>query len=177
MNEPVAVGVGGAARARIAAVRVVEALTDTTLTVATAESLTAGRVAASLADVPGVSQWLLGGVVAYAYAVKTSLLGVDADLLGREGAVTEEVARQMARGGLDATGADVVVATTGVAGPGPADGHPAGTVWLAVAVRGGAVTTRLLALGGDRDEVRWDATAEALGLLTEIVEQTEHVRR
>ena len=104
------------------------------LTVATAESLTAGMVAAALADVPGASAVLQGGVVAYQNHVKAELLGVGGDLLAARGAVDPEVARRMAAGARRALGADVGVATTGVAGPEPHQGRPVGTVMLGLAV-------------------------------------------
>jgi len=105
---------------------VVHALADAGLTVATGESLTAGLLAARLADVPGASAVLHGGVVAYQNAVKTGLLGVPEDLLTRVGAVDADVARRMALGARAALGADVGVATTGVAGPEPHQGRPVG---------------------------------------------------
>ena len=113
---------------------VVHALADAGLTVAMGESLTAGLVAARLADVPGASAVLHGGVVAYQNAVKTGLLGVPEDLLARVGAVDADVARRMALGARAALGTDVGVATTGVAGPEPHQGQPVGTVWLGLAV-------------------------------------------
>ncbi|WP_246830361.1 CinA family protein, partial [Micrococcus sp. HMSC31B01] len=94
---------------------VVHALAHAGRTVATGESLTAGLLAARLADVPGASAVLHGGVVAYQNAVKTGLLGVPEDLLTRVGAVDADVARRMALGARAALGADVGVATTGVA--------------------------------------------------------------
>ncbi|MCG7423321.1 nicotinamide-nucleotide amidohydrolase family protein [Micrococcus sp. ACRRV] len=129
-------GVGAAAEGEAAdpARAAVRALTTAGLTVATAESLTAGLVAARLADVPGASAALQGGVVAYQNHVKAGLLGVDAGLLTARGAVDAEVARQMACGARRAAGADVGVATTGVAGPEPHQGKPVGTVFVGVAV-------------------------------------------
>jgi nicotinamide-nucleotide amidase len=133
-------------------------------TLATAESLTGGALASALVDVPGVSAVLRGGIVAYASELKHELLGVDAGLLAREGAVHPEVARQMAdgvRARLDATWG---LATTGVAGPDPQDGKPAGTVHIAVAGSAGAVA-RSLHLPGDRPAVRAATTAAVLQLL------------
>lgn len=134
------------------------------LTVAVAESLTAGLVAARLADVPGASDVLRGGVVAYASDLKASLLGVDAGLLRRAGAVDPQVATQMARGVRERLGADIGVATTGVAGPDPADGRPPGTVYVAVATDR---TSQVLGehLGGDRAAVRAATVDLALTLL------------
>jgi nicotinamide-nucleotide amidase len=102
------------------------------LTVAVAESLTGGRVAAALTGVPGASAVLRGSVTAYATDVKASVLGVDAALLSRVGAVDGEVARQMAEGVRRVCGADLGIATTGVAGPDEQDGKPVGTVYVAV---------------------------------------------
>lgn len=166
----------------MAAQETVRALAGAGLTVATAESLTAGLVAARLADVPGASAVLQGGVVAYQNSVKAGLLGVPADLLERVGAVDPEVARRMAEGARAGLGADVGVATTGVAGPEPHQGRPVGTVWLGVAVperltaaldglggeRRGAATAIPLALDGDRQAIREATVAAALAALTRL---------
>ena len=106
-------------------------------TLATAESCTAGLVAARLAGVPGASDVLLGGIVAYANEVKQQLLGVPAALLAEHGAVSPEVARAMAEGARRATGADVAVSVTGVAGPGGGTPEkPVGLVYLHVSADG-----------------------------------------
>ncbi len=102
-------------------------------TVATAESLTGGRLAAALTSVPGASACVVGGVVAYATAVKVAVLGVPADLVAEHGVVSGECAAAMARGSRDLLGTTYAMATTGVAGPDPQEGHPAGHVWVAVA--------------------------------------------
>lgn len=146
--------------------RIIERAADAGLAIATAESLTGGAVVAALVDVPGASRCLAGGAACYSYAAKTRVLGVDSALLEREGAVTVDVARAMARGALDAYGADVAVATTGVAGPGPDErGVPAGTVHLAVASRWGSEEVRELRLTGDRARVRRASVDAALDLL------------
>ena len=139
--------------------------------VAVAESLTGGLLTASLIDVPGASAVVTGCVVAYATAVKASLLDVDAGLLVERGAVDPEVATQMARGvrvrlALDAREADYGLATTGVAGPDPQDGHPAGTVWIALSSASGDAVRSLLVVG-DRAAVREVAVDAALELLGE----------
>jgi nicotinamide-nucleotide amidase len=100
------------------------------LTVAVAESLTAGRIAQSLGAAPESAGWFAGGVVAYRAETKHRLLGV-----GHGPVVTAECAEQMARGVLDAVGADVSVAVTGVGGPGSEEGEPAGTVYISVSSR------------------------------------------
>lgn len=133
----------------------------------TAESLTGGLLAATVVEVPGASTVLRGSVVAYAPAVKTDVLGVDPRLIERVGTVDPEVARQMAKGARRLLGADVALATTGVAGPGPGEGHPAGTVWLACDAPAG-VDVRRLTLTGDRAAVRAGAVSEALRLALEV---------
>jgi PncC family amidohydrolase len=132
-------------------------------TLAVAESLTGGAVGATITAVAGVSTTFRGGVVAYATDVKTALLGVDAALLRRVGAVDPEVARQMAYGVRDRLGAAYGLATTGVAGPDPQDGHLPGEVHLALAGPSG-VEVRSLALAGDRAQVREQAVRAALEL-------------
>jgi nicotinamide-nucleotide amidase len=107
-------------------------------TLAVAESLTGGAVCARLVDVPGASRVLRGGVVAYATDLKASLLGVPEELLAARGAVDSDVAAAMASGVRERLGADVGVATTGVAGPDPQDGRPPGTVHVAVATPAGS---------------------------------------
>lgn len=130
-------------------------------TASVAESLTGGQLAAALVDVPGASAWFRGGVVAYATDVKHEVLGVDADLLASVGAVDAEVARQMAQGVRARLGADVGVATTGVAGPDPQDGMPVGTVYVAVATPEGVWAARHR-FDGDRSAIRAAATEAAL---------------
>ena len=136
---------------------------------AVAESLTGGMLAATLVDVPGASSVFRGAVVAYATDLKSALLGVDSALLDSRGAVDPEVARQMAAGVRDRLGADVGVATTGVAGPDPQDGQPPGTVFVAVDVRGGLSQVQALVLDGDRAAVRAATVQAALTLLRDVV--------
>jgi nicotinamide-nucleotide amidase len=137
-------------------------------TVAVAESLTGGLLCAALVDVPGASASVRGGVVAYATDLKDALLGVDAALLAERGAVDPDVARQMAEGVRVRLGADVGLATTGVAGPDPQDGHPPGTVHVAVATDGG-VTVRSMQLTGDRSTVRAGTVDAVLRLALEVI--------
>lgn len=137
-------------------------------TLATAESLTGGLLCATIVDVPGASRVLRGAVVAYATDVKESVLGVDGELLAAHGAVHPEVARQMAQRVRGVLGADVGLATTGVAGPDPQDGHDPGTVFVAVAGPDGS-EVQALRLDGDRSAVRAAAVAAALGLARSLV--------
>ncbi|MEV0266854.1 nicotinamide-nucleotide amidohydrolase family protein [Streptomyces sp. NPDC050617] len=149
-------------------------------TLAAAESLTGGLVAAELTAVPGASRAFRGSVTAYATEIKAAVLGVDAALLSARGAVDGEVARQMADGVRAVLGADWGVATTGVAGPEPQDGQPVGTVFVAAAGPGGAGSVRKLTLRGDRAGIRAESVRMALEvLLGELIENartqdTEH---
>ena len=150
--------------ARELATEIIRLLTSAGQTVAAAESLTGGLVAAALTDVPGSSLAFRGGVVAYATELKAQLLGVDAVMLTRHGPVYAPVAAAMADGVRSRLGTTIGVATTGVAGPGPQDGQPAGTVHIAVSLAGDTVV-RTVGLTGDRDEVRRLAVERVLGLL------------
>jgi nicotinamide-nucleotide amidase len=141
-------------------------------TVATAESLTGGLVAAALTSVPGSSAAVRGGVVAYATELKAALLDVPPDLLERHGAVHGAVAEAMAEGARDRLGATTGVATTGVAGPDPAEGKPVGMVFVAVAGPGG-LATRQLALTGGREQIRAATVESVLSLLIGALQ--EHV--
>ena len=145
------------------AVAVLRALDARGWSVAAAESLTGGRLTAALVDVPGASAHLRGGIVAYATDLKTSALGVEADLLAARGAVDPAVAEQMAQGVRHVLRADVGLATTGVAGPDPQDGQPVGTVFVAVSTPETTVVTSLT-LSGTRDEIRSRAVIGALEL-------------
>lgn len=141
-------------------------------TLAVAESLTGGLVAAEITSVPGASKVFRGSVTAYATELKRELLGVDGDLLAANGAVDPQVAAQMAAGVRKALGADWGIATTGVAGPEPQDGRPVGTVFVAVdgprrpgagSASGGKVEA--LRLNGDREEIRRESVRSVLVLL------------
>jgi len=133
------------------------------LTLAVAESLTGGLLSDALVRVPGASAVYRGGIVSYATDLKATILGVDAALLLEHGAVHPEVARQMAEGVRRVCGADVGLATTGVAGPDPQDGHAPGEVYVAVATDSGAVV-HPLALSGDRAAIRAAAVEAVLDL-------------
>ncbi|HEX5968002.1 MAG TPA: nicotinamide-nucleotide amidohydrolase family protein [Intrasporangium sp.] len=147
--------------------RIVEHLTSAGETVACAESLTAGLVSATIADTAGASVVLRGAIVAYAADVKVALLGVPASVVAEAGTVDARVARAMAEGARLRLGATWGISTTGVAGPGPAEGKPAGTVHLAVAGPRGTVT-KDLRLKGTRADVRRAAAAAALALALEV---------
>ncbi|MFE2944969.1 CinA family protein [Streptomyces sp. NPDC059255] len=152
---------GTAARAA----RVLELLVAGGGTLAVAESLTGGLVAAELTGVPGASRAFRGALTAYATDLKRDVLGVDSALLDERGAVDPEVARQMAAGVRRVLGADWGVATTGVAGPDPQDGQPVGTVYVAVAGPEGVGKVAALRLNGDRADIRKESVRSVLGLL------------
>lgn len=170
-----------------------QSLAHRSLTVATGESLTAGAVAARIAEVPGASAVLLGGVVAYCNEVKADVLGVSENLLEQRGAVDPDVAAQMAAGAAERCGADIGISTTGVAGPEPHQGKDVGTVYLGLACRREAVddlglripqkctptdggrrspwltASRLLDLDGERADIRSGTVDGALTLLTDFL--------
>jgi nicotinamide-nucleotide amidase len=150
--------------ARELATEILRLLTAAGMTVAAAESLTGGLVAGALTDIPGSSEAFRGGVVAYATELKAEILGVDSRMLAEHGPVYAPVAAAMADGVRKLLGATIGVATTGVAGPGPADGWPAGTVHIAVSLADDTVV-RTMALTGNRDEVRRLTVEQVLGLL------------
>lgn len=140
---------------------------------ATAESCTGGLIAASCTDLAGSSNWFERGFVTYSNAAKRELLGVDAAMIERHGAVSEAVVRAMAAGALARSHAQVAVAVTGVAGPsGGSAEKPVGTVWLAWATPAGVIS-ELKHFDGDRAAVRQATARHALARLAELL-QTEN---
>lgn len=171
-------------------VELVQRLVHRGITIATAESLTAGALASRIAEVPGASSVLLGGVVSYSNQVKQSLLVVDPELLEARGAVDGEVAAQMALGAAKACGAEIGISTTGVAGPEPHQGKSVGTVYVGIAAVGGVVGRcdlrlpedcdgydrgpglagyRLLDLTGGRAAIRAASVESALQLVSDLL--------
>ncbi|PQZ92841.1 damage-inducible protein CinA [Arthrobacter sp. MYb227] len=134
------------------------------LTVATAESLTAGLIAATLAQIPGSSAVLQGGVISYSNEVKAQVLGVSETLLATHGSVDGEVARAMAVGAQARCQSSVAVSATGVAGPDPHDGKDVGTVFLGYAHEAGSGFVEYC-FAGTREEIRNQSTDAALTLL------------
>ncbi len=120
-----------------------------------------------MADVPGCSSVLRGGVVAYQADIKQSLLGVPAEAIAR-GVVSSDVAIAMAVGAAERLGADVGIGTTGVAGPDPHDGEPVGSVWIAVAAPDGTAA-RHLSIDGDRSSIRRQTVAACWDLVLETL--------
>lgn len=141
-------------------------------TVATAESLTGGQLAARLTALPGSSESFVGGVVAYATEVKVRSLGVSESLVEEHGVVSGECAVAMAHGVRDLMSATYAVSTTGVAGPEDQEGKPPGTVWIAVAGPRGARPT-LLQLEGDRETVQRATCDAALEALEDVLRREE----
>lgn len=139
--------------------------------VATAESCTGGNVAARLTAIAGASEYVLGGIVAYANDAKANLLGVSRETLATRGAVSAECAREMAEGARRAFGADFGISTTGIAGPGGAtERKPVGLVYIALAAPDG-VQTEQFHFPGDRATVIDAATEAALLMLLRGLER------
>jgi nicotinamide-nucleotide amidase len=143
--------------------------------IATAESCTAGLLAARLTDRPGSSEYVMGGVVSYSNEAKAELLGVDPALIEANGAVSEPVAEAMASGALKRFNADTAVAITGIAGPGGGTPEkPVGTVCFTVMLGdGGPTVTRTLQLPGNRSDIRERSTTVAMHLLRRALSDAE----
>lgn len=139
-------------------------------TLATAESLTAGLLAATVAGVPGASVVLRGGLVVYATDLKHELAGVPEEILQRHGAVSAETAQALAVGAARRCGADVGVGLTGVAGPDRQEGQPVGTVHVGICAPGVDAWSVRLSLSGGRDAIRRAACAAALDLLVGMID-------
>ena len=110
-------------------------LKEHNLTVSTAESCTGGLISSRLTDVAGSSKYITSNFVTYAYDAKEKVLGVKHETLSKYGAVSEECVKEMAKGTLKATNSDVALCTSGVAGPGASENKPAGSLWMAVAIK------------------------------------------
>ena len=145
-----------------------QALRERGLRLVTAESCTGGLIAAACTAVAGSSDWFERGFVTYSNEAKAESIGVDAQLIARHGAVSEEVALAMAEGALARSRAQLAVAVTGIAGPGGGSPtKPVGTVWLAIAGAGEGTRAELLQLSGDRAEIREQTVQRALQRLIE----------
>ncbi|WP_276916017.1 CDP-diacylglycerol--glycerol-3-phosphate 3-phosphatidyltransferase [Parvibacter caecicola] len=152
------------ARIREKAEAVVRRASERGITVATAESCTGGMIAGALTAVPGSSEAVLGGIVSYANSVKEGQLGVSAEVLATDGAVSEACALQMCQGARQQLGSNCAVAVTGIAGPGGAvPGKPVGTVWVGFADGSGA-QAQLCHFEGNRQQVRLQTVEFALDL-------------
>lgn len=141
--------------------------------IVTAESCTGGGVATAITRISGSAKWFERGFVTYSNGAKKQMLGVTQRSLGNHGAVSEQVAREMARGALRHSAGDVSVAVTGIAGPtGGSRSKPVGLVWFAWAVRDGDVQTRRFRFKGDRTGIRLQAVAIALQGLIDLLRKT-----
>ena len=137
---------------------------------ATAESCTGGGVAAACTRISGSSEWFECGMVTYTNVAKREMLGVAEETLEAHGAVSEEVAREMAAGALTHSHADICVAVTGIAGPtGGVPGKPVGTVHFAWGARDGPIQARLFHFKGNRAAVRLQSVAVALQGLIDLL--------
>lgn len=155
----------------MSAAEVIEALKARGWMLATAESCTGGMIAAAITDVAGSSAVLDRGFVTYSNRAKEEMLGVRADVLSDHGAVSEEVAREMAAGALARSIAQVAVSVTGIAGPGGSEHKPEGRVCFALATRAG-VRTETVEFGAlGRAEVRQATVEHALRLVLEAASQ------
>jgi PncC family amidohydrolase len=164
-------GEADAAETRINALLALPDGGQSLITVAIAESLTGGNVSARITAIAGSSNYFLGGIVAYSNAAKASILGVSEETLATRGAVSAECAREMAEGARRAFGADLAVATTGIAGPGGAtERKPVGLVYIAIAGPEG-VTTEEFRFPGGRAVVTDASTEAALLMLLRGVER------
>ncbi len=158
-------------------VRVGAALLERKLMLACAESCTGGWVAEVVTATGGSSQWFERGYVTYSNAAKQELLGVKADTLRQDGAVSEAVVREMAAGALRRSHAQAALAISGVAGPsGGSPGKPVGTVCFAWVLHGGAPTAETKHFSGDREAVRKQSVVHALqGLLRRLSEASANI--
>ena len=145
-------------------------LKERSVTLALAESCTAGLISAILADIPGASEVLWGCFVCYTPQAKVSMLGLDRDALAANGLVSGETARSMADGALRKSGANIAASVTGLAGPdGDGSGTAVGTVWTAAAMRDGKSTAREFHFTGSRNAVRIHAAIAVFNLVDEVL--------
>jgi len=149
---------------------IVAKLKSLSMTLALAESCTAGLVSGFLANIPGASQALWGSFVCYTKEAKVSMLGLDSGELSAHGLVSRETAVSMAQGALNKSGAGIAASVTGLAGPeGDGSGVPVGTVWAAAALRGGQTRAGEYHLSGSRNIVRIRAAAALLEMIKSIL--------
>ena len=145
-------------------------------TIATAESLTGGRLAVALTDVPGASETYLGGVVSYATEIKASVLDVSSEIVDRHGVVSPECAKAMASGVRAVMGATYGISTTGVAGPADQEGKPPGTVFVGIAGPG-LLEVVALELTGKRGQIQERSCREAFAALEAVLRREDSALR
>lgn len=148
----------------------VRLLTEKQMTLATAESCTGGLISNRVTDVPGSSAVFTHGFVTYANQAKVDLLGVSPASLETHGAVSDQVAREMAEGALQKSGADIAVAVTGIAGPdGGTEDKPVGTAWIGVASKAGATRTFKVFHPRNRHDFKLSVSQSALNAVRQAV--------
>ena len=144
------------------------------LTLATAESCTAGNIAAVITAIPGSSHFYKGGIVAYSDEVKINLLGVTPETLEKQGAVSEETVIEMVKGAMKSMNSDCAVATSGIAGPtGGTPDKPVGTVWIAATTKDKVITFKASGDEGRKKNIE-NATLYALQLLQKLFQEQEN---
>lgn len=153
--------------------KAVEMLLQNKLTISAAESLTAGLFQSELAEIPGVSGTLVGGMVTYTEEAKIQQLGIPKELLNQYGIVSSECVMSMARNVREKFGTDIGIGLTGAAGPEPHDGEPAGTIWIGIAI-GEDVVTRKLQLSGLRNTNRLRTVKYTLSYLIRLLEEKRY---
>jgi len=151
-------------------VQIGQLLRERTFRLALAESCTGGLIGDRITDVPGSSEYFLGGVVAYAYEAKVALLGVSWDTLNTKGAVSRETALEMAHGARGLLNADIAVSVTGIAGPGGGTSEkPVGTAWVGLVAKEGE-WTRFFQFSGDREQNKDSSANAALHILLDYLQ-------
>ena len=144
------------------------------LTLATAESCTAGNISAVITAIPGSSHFYKGGIIAYSDEVKISLLGVSPEILDTKGAVSEEVVIEMAKGAMKSMNSDCAIATSGIAGPtGGTPEKPVGTVWIAAVTKDKVMTLKVNGDEGRKKNIE-NATLHSLLLLQKLFQKQEN---
>ena len=151
-------------------IQIGQLLRERALKLVLAESCTGGLIGHRITDLPGSSEYFLGGIVAYAYEAKVALLGVSWDTLNTKGAVSGETALEMAHGVRARLGADIAVSVTGIAGPGGGTAEkPVGTTWVGVATKDGAWKRRFQ-FSGDREQNKESSANAALQMLLDYLQ-------
>lgn len=151
-------------------IQIGQLLRERRLKLTTAESCTGGLLGSRITDVPGSSEYFLGGVVAYAYEAKVALLGVSWDTLNSVGAVSREIVLEMARGARAALNADIALSVSGIAGPGGGTPEkPVGTTWIGLVTDEGE-WAKIFRFSGDREENKVAAVNAALKMLLDSLE-------
>ena len=144
------------------------------LTLATAESCTAGNIASYITMIPGSSRFFKGGIIAYSNEIKTKLLGVSPKTIDEKGVVSEETVIEMAKGAMKSMNSDCAIATSGIAGPtGGTRDNPVGTIWIAVSTQDQIITLKLEGDEGRQKNIA-NATQKALKLLRNLLQNKEN---